>query len=105
MSTQAVITDSPALASLQQRALTVGVIGLVASLVGAAMDFNQFIYSWLIGFLFCLGLTLARLEARVAMEELFKLFRDWEVDNERAVFSSSTAVRGWDTLPVAITGR
>ena len=39
------------------------------------------------------------------MEELFKLFRDWEVDYDRAVFSSSTAVRGWDTLPVAITGR
>lgn len=53
----------------------------------------------------CLGLTLARMEARIAMEELFKLFRDWEVDYDRAVFSSSTAVRGWDALPVAITGR
>ena len=61
MSTQAVITDSPALAGFQQRALTVGGIGLVVSLIGAAMDFNQFIHSWLIGFIFCLGLTLGSL--------------------------------------------
>ena len=61
MTTQAVITDSPALARFQQRALIVGGIGLVASLIGAAMDFNQFIHSWLIGFLFCLGLTLGSL--------------------------------------------
>jgi len=48
----------------------------------------------------CLGLTLARLEAQIAMEELFKRFADWEVDYDNAVFSSSTAVRGWDSLPV-----
>ena len=51
----------------------------------------------------CLGLTLARLEAQVAMEELFKRFTDWEVDYDNAVFSSSTAVRGWDSLPVMLT--
>lgn len=50
----------------------------------------------------CLGLTLTRLEAAVAMEELFKVFRDWEIDYDRAVFSSSTAVRGWDSLPVSL---
>jgi hypothetical protein len=58
MSTQAVITDSPALARFQQRALLIGGIGLVASLIGAALNFDQFIHSWLIGFLFCLGLAL-----------------------------------------------
>ena len=61
MTTQAVITDSPALARFQQRALIVGVAGLVASAIGAAMDFDQFIHSWLIGFLFCLGMTLGSL--------------------------------------------
>jgi cytochrome P450 len=50
----------------------------------------------------CLGLTLARLEARIAMEEMFKRFRDWDVDYENAVFTSSTAVRGWDSLPVLV---
>lgn len=50
----------------------------------------------------CPGLTLARLEARVAMEELFKRFKDWNVDYDNAVFSSSTAVRGWDALPVVL---
>ena len=61
MSTQAVITDSPALAQFQQRALIIGGIGLVVSLIGAAMDVDQFVHSWLIGFLFCLGLTLGSL--------------------------------------------
>jgi cytochrome P450 len=51
----------------------------------------------------CLGLTLARLEAVVAMEELFKRFREWDVDYDNAVYNSSTAVRGWDSFPVFIT--
>ena len=58
MSTQAVITDSPALARFQQRALIIAVVALLVSAIGAAMDFDQFIRSWLIGFLFCLGLSL-----------------------------------------------
>ena len=61
MSTQAVITDSPALAQFQQRALIIGGVALVVSLIGAAMDVDQFVHSWLIGFLFCLGLTLGSL--------------------------------------------
>ena len=61
MSTQAVITDSPALAQFQQRALIIGGSALVVSLIGAAMDVDQFVRSWLIGFLFCLGLTLGSL--------------------------------------------
>jgi hypothetical protein len=61
MSTQAVITDSPALASFQQKALLIGGVGLVAGVLGAFMDSDQFIRSWLIGFLFCLGLTLGSL--------------------------------------------
>ena len=61
MSTQAVITDSPALARFQQRALIIGGIGLAAGAIGAVMNFDQFIRSWLIGFLFCLGLTLGSL--------------------------------------------
>ncbi len=61
MTTQAVITDSPALAGFQQRALVIGVVGLAASAIGAFLDIDQFVRSWLIGFLFCLGLTLGSL--------------------------------------------
>ena len=58
---QEVFTDAPALARFQQRALIIGGIGLAVSLIGAVMNFDQFIRSWLIGFLFCLGLTLGSL--------------------------------------------
>ena len=54
-------TDVPALARLQQRALIVGIIGLAAGILGALVDRDQFFQSWLIGFLFCLGLTLGSL--------------------------------------------
>jgi hypothetical protein len=51
----------PALARLQQRALIIGVIGLAAGALGAMTNRDQFFQSWLIGFLFCLGLTLGSL--------------------------------------------
>jgi hypothetical protein len=59
--THVVSTDVPALARLQQRALIVGIVGLVAGLAGAFLNPDQFYRSWLIGFLFCLGLTLGSL--------------------------------------------
>lgn len=62
MATHAVTTtDVPALARLQQRALIVGVIGIAAGLLGFMTNRDQFFQSWLIGFLFCLGLTLGSL--------------------------------------------
>src|SRR6188508_3699055 len=51
-------SDLPSLGRLQQRALIVGVIGLIAGGIGAAMNIDQFFTSWLIGFLFCLSLSL-----------------------------------------------
>jgi hypothetical protein len=51
-------SDVPALGRLQQRALIVGAIALIAGVAGAAMNIDQFFMSWLIGFLFCLSLTL-----------------------------------------------
>ena len=50
--------DVPSLGRLPQRALIVGVIGLIAGGIGAAMNLDQFFMSWLIGFLFCLSLSL-----------------------------------------------
>jgi hypothetical protein len=61
MNTHAVNTEVPALARLQQRALIVGVLGLAAGALGALQNPDQFLRSWLIGFLFCLGLSLGSL--------------------------------------------
>lgn len=52
---------------------------------------------------FCLGAALARLEGRVALEEVLKRFREWEVDWSGAKLSSTSTVRGFDSLPVFIS--
>ena len=52
------------------------------------------------GLHFCLGAHLARLEARVALEEVLKRFPDWGVDHEHAVQARTSTVRGWEKLPV-----
>jgi cytochrome P450 len=53
------------------------------------------------GIHFCLGAALARLEARVALDEVLDRFPEWEVDEDHAELDSSV-VRGWKTLPVSI---
>jgi len=50
----------------------------------------------------CIGRVLARLEGCIALEEVLKRFPDWEVDEANAVMSSTSTVRGWDTLPVFV---
>lgn len=54
------------------------------------------------GIHFCLGAALARLEGRVALEEILKRFPEWEVDIANAKLASTSTVRGWETLPVII---
>jgi cytochrome P450 len=51
------------------------------------------------GIHFCLGAALARLEGRVAMDEVLSRFPEWEVDLDNAKLSSTSTVRGWETLP------
>jgi cytochrome P450 len=53
------------------------------------------------GIHFCLGAALARLEARVALEELLKRFPEWDVDLANAKLASTSTVRGWETLPIS----
>jgi cytochrome P450 len=49
---------------------------------------------------FCLGAALARLEARVSLEEVLRRIPDWEIDEARAVRVHSTNVRGFMALPM-----
>jgi len=49
---------------------------------------------------FCMGAALARLEGRVALDELLQRFPTWEVDLENAVQARTSTVRGWERLPV-----
>lgn len=51
---------------------------------------------------FCLGAHLARMEARVALDELFKRIRHYEVDEDNAVRVHSSNVRGFAHLPITV---
>lgn len=52
------------------------------------------------GLHFCLGSALARMQARVALEEVIKRWPDWDVDYANAVKAHTSSVRGWAKLPV-----
>jgi cytochrome P450 len=54
---------------------------------------------------YCLGANLARLEARVALTEFFRLVSAFEVDEAGAQRVHSANVRGFTTLPVKIETR
>ena len=54
---------------------------------------------------FCLGAHLARMEARVALAELFKRIRGYEVDEANAVRVHSSNVRGFAHLPMTVEVR
>jgi cytochrome P450 len=58
--------------------------------------------SFSVGTHYCLGSALARLEGRIALEEILKRFPEWQVDLSRAALSPTSTVRGWDTMPAII---
>jgi cytochrome P450 len=60
---------------------------------GGHLSFGQ-------GLHFCLGAALARLEARVAFEEVLQRWSDWEIDYDNAIRARTSSVRGWAHLPV-----
>ena len=55
------------------------------------------------GIHFCLGAALARLEGRVALDEVLNRFPTWEVDWDNAVQARTSTVRGWDHMPVFVS--
>ena len=55
------------------------------------------------GIHFCLGAALARIEGRIALDEVLKRWPEWDVDWDNAVQARTSTVRGWESLPV-ITG-
>lgn len=52
------------------------------------------------GIHFCLGASLARLEGRVALDEVLNRFPEWDIDWANAKQAHTPTVRGWDRLPV-----
>ncbi len=52
----------------------------------------------------CLGNALARIEGRVALDEILNRFPEWDVDLDNAHLSPTSTVRGWETLPAFIGG-
>ena len=55
-----------------------------------------------VGAHFCLGSALARLEGRVALEEILKRFPEWDLDLANSKLSPTSTVRGWETLPTVV---
>jgi cytochrome P450 len=54
---------------------------------------------------FCLGAHLARMEAQVALTELFKRISGYDVDEANSVRVHSSSVRGFAHLPITVTPR
>jgi cytochrome P450 len=54
------------------------------------------------GLHFCLGASLARLEGRVALDEILNRFPEWEVDYDGMALAPTSTVRGWERMPLVL---
>jgi cytochrome P450 len=57
------------------------------------------------GLHFCLGANLARLEGRVALDELLNRFPEWDVDYDGMRLAPTSTVRGWERMPLIVRSR
>jgi cytochrome P450 len=55
-----------------------------------------------VGTHYCLGNALARLEGRIALDEILTRFPAWEVDRTRAKFVTTSLARGWASMPARV---
>ncbi len=51
---------------------------------------------------FCVGAPLARLEGRIALNEVLNRFPKWDIDIDKARRSRTSTVRGWDSMPAIV---
>jgi cytochrome P450 len=58
--------------------------------------------TFILGPHYCLGSALARLEGRVALEEILRRWPSWEVDWDEAKLQHTSSVRGWEKLPLVV---
>ena len=58
--------------------------------------------TFILGPHYCLGSALARLEGRVALEEILRRWPAWEVDWDEAKLQQTSSVRGWEKLPLVV---
>lgn len=54
------------------------------------------------GLHYCLGANLARLEGRVALDELLNRWPEWDIDYGSAQLAPTSTVRGWEHLRVLV---
>jgi cytochrome P450 len=51
---------------------------------------------------YCLGAALARIEGRIALDEVLDRWPEWDVDLEAARRAPTSTVRGWDSMPAVV---
>jgi cytochrome P450 len=54
------------------------------------------------GLHYCLGANLARLEGRVALDELLNRWPEWNIDYDTARLAPTSTVRGWEHLRMLV---
>jgi cytochrome P450 len=54
------------------------------------------------GLHYCLGANLARLEGRVALDELLNRFPEWDIDYDTMQPAPTSTVRGWERLRIVL---
>lgn len=54
------------------------------------------------GLHYCLGANLARLEGRIALDELLNRWPEWDIDYDTARLAPTSTVRGWEHLRMLV---